>query len=193
MQAFNPWDTQPAGLSITRSRRPASRAAAHSRSMPPSSDTPSAASTSSSPSKSWAARSFTKLSTFARSLRSGTITEMLAIGAPTSAPPGGPGPLDPGGRVPQRHHAWDAGLAEERDAALAWTVLALVGSAAAHVEQRDAALGEPPHRVPEHRLVRAQDLVAAPARTAPEVGELVQHGKDRRGDPVALRADRAHQ
>src|SRR3954451_22347920 len=199
MQAFNPWDTQPAGLSITCRRRPASRAAARSRSIPPSSDAPSATSTSRPPSKSWAARSFTKPSTFERSLRSGTITEMLVIGAPTvtslrpGAQSGGPGPLDPSGGVPQRHHARHPRLAEERDPALARTVLALVRSAAAHVEQRDAARAETPHRVPEHRLVRAQDLVAPPARAAPEVGELVEHGKDRRGDPVPLRAARAHQ
>ena len=90
-------------------RRP--RAAARSRSMLPSSEAPSATSTSRSPSKSWAARSLHE-AVDVRTLvpqrhyhRDALDRRAHRTSLCPSAPSGGAPPLDPGGEVPQRHHA----------------------------------------------------------------------------------------
>src|ERR671922_711096 len=80
MQALRPCETQPAGFGTTSSASPDASAARVKTSTEPSVEPPSATNTSTSPAKSWLARSDTRPSTCAASFSIGTRTVIRCTG-----------------------------------------------------------------------------------------------------------------
>jgi hypothetical protein len=88
MQRFSPCETQPASFVMTLTSSFARSAASSSRSTEPSVEPPSATRTSTSPEKSWAARSARNDPTCSASFSIGVMTEIRVTALESSASPG---------------------------------------------------------------------------------------------------------